>query len=315
MLNRRHLRIKVLQALYAWFRSSGDSPAAAQKGLLTSIDRIWHLYIAYLSFFHPLLNEARRRMDERKNKRLPTAEDLDPNEAFVEDPVLKVLANSEKITTEAKAQHVDSAALVGLSRKVFEAIAKSERYEAFMATAPHDASSSRSFLVSIFKKHVANSELLLGHFDDISIHWSDDVDLVANAVVKTIKKVDPTQGDLELLPFFKDARSDKQFVKDLFQKTITLSEENELLIDKHADGWELERIAMMDMLLMKMALAEVQTFSDIPVKVTLNEYIEISKFYSTPKSDKFINGILDKAFAQLKEEGKVKKMGRGLLEH
>lgn len=315
MLNRRHLRIKVLQALYAYYRSEGGSVVAAEKSLMTSVNKIWYLYISFLAFFDPLLRETERRIEERKMKRMATESDLSPDLNFVNDPTLNALAKSAKLEKEIELHGVDMAGLHELSRKIYDELEKSERYEAFMAKEQVSPEESRAFISSIFKKFVANSDLMLSYFEDMSIHWADDIDLVCNAVVKTIKKVDPAKGDIELLPFFKDAKEDKKFVSDLFKKSIAQNDENEASIDRHASRWEVERIAMMDMLLMKMAVTEVQTFSSIPVKVTLNEYIEISKFYSTPRSDKFINGVLDKLFIELKEEGKIKKMGRGLIEN
>jgi len=314
MLNRRHLRIKVLQALYAYFQADRGSVTTAQKGLFTSVDRIWYLYITFLTFFDTLLREAERQMEEGKLKKLPSESDLLPNLVFLEDPVIRRLADSERIQKEAEKQGVDLANLKEMAKKTFGKVVESERYQEFTSDKEPSFEKSRSYVAKMFKDHVANSETMLGYLEDHNVYWVDDIDLVCGAVIKTVKKMDESSADVNLLPFYKDKKDDKKFVSELFTKTIDLEQENEKLIDEHSSNWELERIAMMDMLLMKMAVTEVRTFSSIPIKVTLNEYIEISKFYSTPKSNTFINGILDKLFAYLKTKGMIKKVGRGLIE-
>src|SRR5574343_18761 len=159
---------------------------------------------------------------------------------------------------------------------------------------------------------IANSELLYNFFEEKSIHWMDDIDLACSMVLKTLKSVN--EGEvIELLPLYKVDDDEQDFIRDLLRKTISMDKENEALIDDLTKNWELDRIAKMDVILMKMAITELQIFNNIPTKVTLNEYIEISKFYSTPKSNGFINGILDKAIDRLQAEKKIVKIGRGLM--
>jgi N utilization substance protein B len=166
----------------------------------------------------------------------------------------------------------------------------------------------------MFRKHMVNVERFQDMLEEESIFWVDDLDLAASMAIKTIKTLKEGDDDVELLPLWRDDDDDKAFMEDLFTQTLALGEESEAMIQVAAKNWELERIATTDRILMKMALAEARTFESIPLKVTLNEYIELSKYYSTPKSHGFINGILDQLFAQLREEGKIKKVGRGLIE-
>jgi N utilization substance protein B len=140
----------------------------------------------------------------------------------------------------------------------------------------------------------------------------DDIDLACSMVIKTLKSIE-LEEPLYLLPLYKEDDDEQEFIRQLLRKTISMDKENEALIDDLTKNWELERIAKMDIILMKMALTELQIFNNIPTKVTLNEYIEISKFYSTPKSNGFINGVLDKAIDRLKKEKKIVKIGRGLI--
>ena len=149
-------------------------------------------------------------------------------------------------------------------------------------------------------------------FDEKSIYWADDLDLCCSMAMKTMKSWEEGKS-FEVLPLYKDNDDEKEFIVNLLRKTIQMNEENEALITEFAQNWELDRIAKMDILLLKMGLTELQTCSSIPTKVTLNEYIEISKFYSTPKSNLFINGVLDKAIAQLTKDKKIVKIGRGLI--
>jgi N utilization substance protein B len=166
--------------------------------------------------------------------------------------------------------------------------------------------------VQLFKTEIANSSYLYHFFEEMSIHWLDDLDLCCSMVLKTLKAI-PEKGDFIVLPLFKEDDDEKEFILQLVKRTIEMDSENEMLINELAENWELDRIARMDILLLKMGITELQNFSSIPTKVTLNEYIEISKFYSTPKSNVFINGILDKAISRLTKEKKIVKIGRGLL--
>jgi len=172
--------------------------------------------------------------------------------------------------------------------------------------------SDKAFIIDLFKVEIANFPLLYNFFEEKSIHWLDDIDLACSMVIKTIKAFDEGEA-ISILPLYKPEDDEQEFIRELLRKTITMDQENEKLIDELTDNWELDRIAKMDILLMKMAITELQVFKSIPTKVTLNEYIEISKFYSTPKSNAFINGILDKAIARLTGEKKIVKIGRGLM--
>jgi len=196
-------------------------------------------------------------------------------------------------------------------RKIYAQIRESEVYDSYMNNEVSGFEEDKAFAIALFKAEIANSEILYDHLEDRNIHWIDDIDLACSMVVKTIKSFEEGQ-DFTILPLYKDKDDEITFVRELLRKTIVLDKDNELLIDKLTANWELDRIAKMDIILMKMAITELQIFNNIPTKVTLNEYIEISKFYSTPKSNGFINGVLDKAISLLVKDGKINKVGRGL---
>tara|TARA_B100001758_G_C18095122_1_gene445464 strand:- start:158 stop:703 length:546 start_codon:yes stop_codon:yes gene_type:complete len=170
----------------------------------------------------------------------------------------------------------------------------------------------RTFLIQLFKAEIANSPLIYGFLEDEDIHWIDDIDLACSMVLKTIKSAN--KDGLNILPLYKEHDNEKEFILELLSETIKRDSENEKIIETLVKNWEFERIAKMDVLLLKMAITELQCFESIPTKVTINEYIDISKYYSTPKSNVFINGILDKSLELLTKENKINKSGRGLIQ-
>jgi len=314
MLNRRHLRIKVLQSLYAFYQSDKESVVRTEKEMMEAIDRIYDLYLYFLLGFAELKSVAERRIEENKKKILPKDEDLNPNLKFVENKVIEALENNYMLVQASEERTVN---WIGdeereIFRKMFIHIRESETFFEFMNNGNEGFEEDKGFLLALFKTEIANFPHLYSYFEEKSIHWMDDIDLAATMVVKTLKGFSE-EGDSDIMSLYKDPDDEKQFVRTLLKKTIKREEENLELIDELTSNWELDRIARMDVLLMEMAITELQEFNNIPVKVTLNEYIEISKFYSTPKSNVFINGVLDKAIARLESDGKINKIGRGLM--
>lgn len=313
MLNRRHLRIKVLQALYAYSQTEGGDYVKAEKQLFEAIDRIYDLYVYLLLSFEEVKRQASRRMEDNKKKIMPKEEDLNPNMKFVENLLITQLEESKelrKLSEQLKVNWVGDENQE-MFRKMFLHIRDSETYFEFMNNEAQGYEEDRAFLINLFKVEIANFPLLYNYFEEKSIHWMDDIDLACSMVIKTLKGMEENQP-LEILPLYKDEEDEKEFVKNLFRETVRRDKENEELIDELTSNWELDRIARMDVLLMKLAITEFQIFNNIPTKVTLNEYIEIAKFYSTPKSNGFINGVLDKALVKLNDSGSIKKIGRGL---
>lgn len=314
MLNRRHLRIKVLQALYAYFQSNDENYRHTENELMQSVERIYDLYISYILTFPELKGLAEHRMDESKKKMRPTEEDLNPNLKFVDNKLIALIEESKelrRISEERKVNWVGDEHQEML-RKILLTIRESEVYIQHMNDEARDFESDKMFVLDLFKAEIANSEIFYNYLEEKSIHWMDDIDLTCSMVLKTLKQA--VEGEkLEILPLYKPNDDEQEFIRELLRKTISLNSENEKLIDDLTQNWELDRIAKMDIILMKMAITELQIFNNIPTKVTLNEYIEISKFYSTPKSNGFINGILDKAIDRLTADKKIKKIGRGLV--
>lgn len=315
MLNRRYLRIKVYQALYAYWQGDPASTSRLEKELYQGIDRTHDLYLALLLVFGELRHIAELRMAERRKKQLPTPEDLNPSRRFVENPMVKAIAESDRLRVECEKRRVSWVGHQELFSAMYKTVEDSEAYKEHMADPEPTFAKDRAFIVQLFAELVANSEALQDVFEGRSIYWLEDMDLAAGLVKRVLEQWRPEEGgDQCLNALTHDPVVEREFVNELFRKCIELGEEHEALIAAKASNWEADRIAYTDMILMKMALTEARVFDQIPTKVTLNEYIEIAKAYSTPKSKNFINGVLDKLFIEMKSDGRIRKVGRGLLE-
>lgn len=314
MLNRRHLRIKVFQAVYSYLGGAKNDLGVGEKELISSINRIHELFVFHVSVFTELHRFAAKRIEERKNKRLPSQEDLNPNTRFIDNELLVALSNSEllqKKIEEYKISWVDNDDII---QKLFKAIEKSNTYGKFMTSNEYDLETQKNFVLKLYREFIADNEILQDLFEERSIHWSDDHYFVCGYVVKFLKSFNQRFADNFRVPaLFKDLEDDMDFVKTLYRKTLVNNEAYQEVIMDKAKNWEADRIAVVDFILMKMAVCELVNISSVPIKVTLNEYIELSKTYSTPKSKVFINGILDKIVPDLKEKGEIKKTGRGLM--
>ena len=314
MLNRRHLRIKVLQILYAFFQSKEIDVVKAQNELLLSVERMYDLYLYLLLTIPELKRAAETNNENRKNKLRPNESDLMPNLKWVENSLVLKIEESKELNKVSLARKVNwlGAENQEIFRKMFLQVKDSETYFEFMENGLKDFEEDKKFALALFKNEIINSEFLHNYIEDKSIYWLDDIDLCCSMALKTLKTAAPDK-EISILSLYKEDDDEKEFILNLCRNTIEMDVENEKLIETLAVNWEVDRIAKMDVLLLKMALVELQTCSSIPTKVTMNEYIEISKFYSTPKSNLFINGILDKAISQLTKEKKIKKSGRGLV--
>ena len=309
MLNRRHLRIKVLQVLYAYFQSNENDFKVIEKELMNSIERIYDIYLYVLLAFEELKDVEEQKIAESKLKSRTT------NDRFVQNKVIALITENTELREASEKNKVN---WIGdehreMFKKIMLQIRESELFFNYMQSETNTFEEDKNFVIALFKAEIANSQLIYNFFEEKSIHWLDDIDLACGMALKTIKQT-TEDGEITIHPLFKDPEDEIPFVKTLLRKTIANDQENILLIDELTKNWELDRIAKMDIILMKMAITELQEFNNIPKKVTLNEYIEISKFYSTPKSSGFINGILDKAIDRLIKEHKIQKIGRGLMD-
>lgn len=311
MLTRRHLRIKTMQALYAYFKQDNGDIAFYEKELFKSLDKIYDLYITVLTLFVDIHHASLLVIEENKHKRLPSAQDLDPNLKFVNSPLLTAMSASPELKKEIANRKISWQSDFDLVRKLFVEIRHSKEYQAYMATPAGDIKEDRDFFVYLVSDFLADHDLLIHLFEERNIHWTDDSFVAFSMVIRTFEGFN---GQFKLLPLYKDQKDDQAFAATLFRQTIIHNDEFEKIIEAKTKNWELERIAAMDVLLMKMAIAEFINITNVPVKVSLNEYIDISKEYSTPNSRTFINGVLDKIIVDLREQNRIQKTGRGLME-
>ncbi|MEN9700349.1 MAG: transcription antitermination factor NusB [Bacteroidota bacterium] len=314
MLNRRHLRIKVLQVLYAFYQSEELDLLKAEKELERSVERMYDMYLYLILSLPELKRAAQNRHAELRKKMRPTEEDLHPNTKWVDNALVAAIESSQSLLKLAEKRKVNwlGAENQELYRKLMLAILDSEVYFEHLNNGLTGPEEDLAFAVQLFKSEIANAELVQHFFDEISIYWADDLDLCASMAIKTFKNW--KEGSVfEVMPLFKENDDEHAFMLTLLKECIKNDEQHAHDIARLADNWELDRIAKMDILLLKMGLTELQSCPSIPTKVSINEYIEISKFYSTPKSNVFINGILDKAVATLSQEKRIQKIGRGLL--
>jgi N utilization substance protein B len=307
--------VKVMQALYAFFQSDNKDLNKSEKELLNSIGKIYDLYVYLLLLLIEIQEQAERITGEAKNKRLPTESDLNPSTRFIDNVVIAQLAANKQLKREITNRKITWQTDDELVRKILTIIKSSDDYVQYMAATEHSYETDKQFIINMYKNCIADFELLEHYFEEKSIYWVDDMRLANTGVIKTLEGLtEDTKDDAALMPLYKDEAEDKQFVIDLFRNTIVHEKDSEKEISEKTKNWEVERIAMMDILLMKMAITEILHFESIPVKVSLNEYIEISKLYSSPKSKMFINGILDKLVQDFKRDSKLQKTGRGLME-
>ena len=311
MLNRRYLRIKTMQILYSYYQQEKPNALLFEKELFKSLDKIYDLYIYVLVLFTDMHHTAHLVLEENKNKRLPTQEDLTPNLRFIENILLQNLTNSAELKKEVLNRKISWQSDFDLVRKLFSELRATDLYKNYMASKTPSAKEDKQFLISVATEFLYEHDLLNHLFEEKNIHWADDTFGAFSMVSRTFENF---TGTFKLVPLFKDAEDDKKFISTLFLKTIDGDKEYEKLIDEKTKNWEFDRIASMDVLLMKMAMTEFLHINNVPVKVSLNEYIDISKEYSTPNSKNFINGILDKIIADLKRDNLIQKTGRGLME-
>jgi len=312
MLNRRFLRIKVMQALYSFFQHEKADMALFERELFKSLDKIHELYLSILALVNDLHHMAMLMVDESKNKQLPNEADLNPNLKFVNNSLLVSLSNSVELKKQIEKRKISWQNDFDVVRRIFNEIKNGELYKEYQESAIKSVEEDRNFIVSLITEHLSENEVLISLFEEKNIHWADDTFVAFNSAIRSFETF---EGEFVMQPLLKDEIDDLEFMSVLFKKTIIYKGQFEELIDKHTKNWDIERIANMDMLLMEMALAEILYLPNIPIKASLNEYIDISKEYSTPNSKTFVNGVLDKIIVDLKEQNKINKSGRGLKEN
>ncbi|HEX9827445.1 MAG TPA: transcription antitermination factor NusB [Flavobacteriaceae bacterium] len=314
MLNRRHIRIKVMQTLYAFNGTEGDDLKRDEKFLLQSLESMYDLYLITLSLLIEVQKKAEDHLAKTQKKFLATQEEKNPNYKFINNKVLALIKDDNTLKNELENRKLDYWYLdFEYVDIIFKAILESSIYKDYIKTKTSDFNEDKTFLIDVFSEIVAPNEKLYDYFEDKKLTWIDDLPIVNTSILKLLKKVKPNVSQSYFTPKLYKDLEDRDFAIELFKKTILNRSKFSEEIAKKTTNWDSDRIANLDAVLLQMALCEFQKFPSIPVKVTINEYLEIAKEYSTPKSSIFINGILDKIIKEYSQQGKYPKMGRGLL--
>ena len=286
MLSRRLLRVKVAKNLYAHLKSGSDNLKASEKNLVESIDKAYDLYFQMMSLIVEVAHYAESRIEINKNKKLPTYEDLNPNRRFVDNAVIHLIATSDSVNDVIARRKLSWAPYSDAVKDVYNRMVESEYYKKYMSASICTFSDDRRFVEEFFTS-LEEDEALNDVVNDMSLLWTDDYGFALYMAVRTVQNLKQSHTEVKVLPKFKN-EEDLDFAKTLFIKAL-------------------------DSLILSIALAELIYFESIPVKVTLDEWIDIAKYYSSPTSSNFVNGVLDKIVNDLQQDGRIKKSGRGLL--
>jgi len=314
MLNRRHIRIKVMQSMYAFKGTESDDLAKDEKFLLHSLDSMYDLYLVILALLTELHKKSKSHNEKLQKKLSGSDSDKNPSTKFENNQLLNLISGNTMLQETLAKRKLNFWDLdFEYTDILFKAILKSDAYEAYITNTEDSFKKDKQFILDIYTEIIAPNDKLYDYFEDKRLTWVDDLPVVNTALLKVLRKLKLTSPETQLLPELYKDEADKTFAKDLLQKTLLNSSKFSEEISAKTTNWDSERLASIDGVLLKMALCEFQKFSSIPFKVTINEYLEIAKEYSTPKSSIFINGILDKIVKEYQSENMHQKVGRGLM--
>lgn len=307
MINRVLIRLKVIQVVYAYYQNGGKNVEAAEKELFYSLSKAYDLYNYLLLLMVEVTRFADRRIDNRRHKLRPTYEDLNPNTRFIDNAFMAQLAANKQLEEFCKNQKRTWDDEGDFVKRLFEQIEASDIYQKYMAKEALTYEDDRELWRKLYRTFIAQNDDIDELLEEQSLYWNDDKAIVDTFVLKTIKHFEPEKGaEQELLPEYK-SDEDKEFARKLLHNAINNAEVYRKLMEQNTKNWNMERLAFMDILIMQVALAEILSFPTIPTTVSLNEYVEVAKMYSTPKSGSFVNGMLDTIVNQLKKENKLRK--------
>ena len=307
MINRVLIRLKVIQVIYAYYKNSGKSIKTAEDEVFFSLSKAYDLYKFLLLLIVAVTHYAEDRINFNMKKVRPTEEDLNPNLKFVNNRLMRQLESNETLLKFAEQSKVDWVNYSDFLRRLLDTIIESDIYKEYMASETSSYEEDKELWRKLYKAFIFDNDELDALLEDISLYWNDDKAIVDTFVVKTIKRFKEENGaEQELLPEYKDDE-DIEYAHKLFRASIQNAEEYRRLMSDNSKNWDMNRLAFMDVIIMQTAIAEVLTFPQIPVNVSINEYVEIAKYYSTPKSGAFINGLLDSIIKNLKKDNRISK--------
>jgi transcription antitermination factor NusB len=314
VVNRRHIRVKVMQSIYAMHQNGSVDIEKEEKFLFHSIDAIQDLYLIMLSSLIEICKKETIFLHKSSQKHLATPLERKPNEKFIKNAIFKILAENISLSIALENRKINNWTLNDdYILLLLNDIKQSKLYDKYMSNAINTFEEDKEFIVDLFMDVIVPNEKLYEYLEDNKLTWVDDIPVVNTHIIKQLKAIKPIEeGNLRVPKLFKD-NEDRDFVKDLFRKTVLNERELAKEYDDKTPNWDSDRIAEIDTIILKMAICEFLKFPSIPVKVTLNEYLELAKEYSTPKSSIFINGILDNLVKELQASNRIVKAGRGLM--
>lgn len=306
MLNRILVRIKVLQIIYAYYQNGSNDLKVAENELFFSLQKAYDLYNYFLLLIVALTNLHERTIDARKHKYKPTDEELHPNMRLANNRFARQLSINEALQHYVNEHAISWDNDQDFLKSLLETILASDVYALYLDDENDSYETDKEFWQAMFQG-LMSDEIMTDYLEDKSIYWNDDVEIVGTFTMRTIKHFREGAGSKQkLMPMFK-SESDRFFATKLLHETLIHGHELRERISRHMDNWKTERVANIDMFIMQVALAEIIAFPGIPISVSLNEYIDLAKYYSTPKSGTFINGVLDAAVTELKKENALLK--------
>lgn len=312
MLSRRQLRVRVLQALYAFFQQENGDVWIAQKELMASSERVYDLYLQLFSLMPELAHHETMYLKDAPKKLMGKSKEV--VNKLDENILVKFLNSNFSFNDKIKKRGLSWAKDNDLISRMFLNLRMSDDYQKYASNKELNTQQQITFIETIYKQHVFTNEAFTHELEDKNVFWAESFEMISQLVLKSITSYDEKNASFEILPMYRDTDDDIEFMRKLFSETVKHNEWFTQLIADKTKNWDVDRIAIMDVIMLKMALAEVTNFESIPVKVTINEYLDISKVYSTPKSKVFINGIIDKLVVDLKQDDKINKRGRGLID-
>ncbi len=314
MVNRRHIRVKVMQSIYAMHQKGSEDIEKEEKFLFHSIDSIQDLYLIMLSSLIEICKKETVFLQKSSQKHLATPQERKPNEKFVNNAVFRILSENNSLSIALENRKINNWTLNDDYILLLLAdIKNSKLYEKYMSNTTNSFEEDKDFLIELFSEIIVPNEKLYDYLEDCKLTWVDDIPIVNTDIIKQLRNIRSSSDQGFRVPkLFKD-NEDRDFVQDLFRKTILNEKEFAKEFANKTTNWDIERIAEIDTIILKMAICELLKFPSIPVKVTLNEYLELAKEYSTPKSSIFINGILDNIVKEFQTDKRIIKAGRGLI--
>ncbi len=312
MLSRRVLRTKVVKAVYAYVQCEGLTPAASEKNFVLSIDRAYDLYFHLLALVPAVAEYAAERIRIGENKKLPTYDDLHPNRKFVDNKVVVRLAEDEGLQAELASRKLSWNNNRDLIVALYNALIRQSFYQKYMLSPERSFREDAQLVSDIYMTMLEDFEPLESALEEQSILWNDDLGFLLTMVSRTVLSMRERHETIKVMPQFK-SEEDLEYAKSLLRNAVAGYERISLMLDNTMENWDIERVALMDKIILVTAITEAESFPSIPVRVTMNEYIDIAKCYSTASSGSFINGVLDRVITRLTDEGKIMKSGKGLL--